>query len=95
MATLARLFLNTSLDAMPPVFVAYTPISVEPPVDGLAKSILSLGMGIVLLSRLMAVGIFCVRTLFVEVVVTTCFYCCVNGVSIFPFLSVLNLSLRF
>ena len=68
-------------------------MSVEPPVDGLAKSILSLGMGIVLLSKLMAVGIFWVRTLFV--VVTASFYYCVKIVSIFPFLSVRSLSLKF
>lgn len=42
---------------------AYSPKSVDPPVEGLAKSIFSFGIGIVLLSKLSAVGIFWARTL--------------------------------
>ena len=78
MATRAKLFLKTSFEAIPPVFeeAAYTPKSVDPPVDGLAKSIFSFGIGIVLLSKLRAVGTFCVRTLLeADVVVAACFYC--------------------
>ena len=46
MAALARLFLKSASA------VSLFTISVEPPVDGAAKSIISFGIGIVLLRRL-------------------------------------------
>lgn len=62
-ATRTRLFLKISFDVafaawlvdclVEPVFAM---ISVEPPVDGLARSIISLGIGIVLFKRLTAAG---------------------------------------
>ena len=64
MAALTRLFLKTSLAdidrvAVWPVAVLVPlTMSVEPPVEGDARSISNLGIGIVLFSRFRAVGIF-------------------------------------
>ena len=67
--------------------------SVEPPVEGVAKSIISLGIGMVLLSKLNAAGIFWVRT-FCVVNSLLPYFECKTG-SMFPLLSVLSLSFRF
>lgn len=74
LATRAKLFLNASFFEMEGFVVGFVPVirSVDPPVEGLARSIMSLGIGMVLLRRLTAVGTLLVRTF--EVVWTTYFY---------------------
>ena len=99
MATRAKLFLNTSLDDEiwiewpDAAFVVPAITSVEPPVEGLARSIMSFGIGIVLLSRLTAVGTFYPRYFCDDE--TIYFYCWVSMVWIFSFFSDLSFSFKF
>ena len=78
LATRARLFLNMSFYEIGTPLLPLEPVpaftSVEPPVEGLARSIMNLGMGmgIVLLSKLTDGGALLARTF--EDEVTTCFY---------------------
>ena len=63
LATRTRLFLKSSLDVALAAWLVYCLVvavlaitSMEPPVEGVAKSIISLGIGIVLFKRLTAAG---------------------------------------